>query len=261
VAKVRLIARLDIKSECLVKGIRLEGIRKLGVPNEFALRYYTQGIDEILYIDNVASLYGRNSLLDIISAATSDVFVPMTVGGGLRSIEDVAMALAAGADKVAINTAAVANPQLISDVAGHFGSQCMVLSIQAKRLGPSKWEAYTHNGREVSGKDVIEWAQEGQRRGAGEILLTSVDQDGTGKGMDLDLIRHVSDAVSIPVIACGGLGNPQHLVSALAEGHCDAVAMGYALHYGKTSIADLRTAASAAGFPVRQVSSGQGNAQ
>lgn len=257
-AKVRLIARLDIKSECLVKGIRLEGIRKLGVPNDFARRYYDQGIDEILYIDNVASLYGRNSLLDIISAATRDVFVPITVGGGLRSADDVAMALAAGADKVAINTAAVADPQLIRDVANRFGSQCMVLSIQAKRQGPGKWEAYTHNGREITGKDVIDWARQGQAAGAGEILLTAVDQDGTGKGMDLDLIRQVSSAVNIPVVACGGLGTTGHLVAVLDEGRCDAIAMGYALHYGKVTIADLRNAAAAAGFPIRHVRVSEG---
>ena len=203
---IRLIARLDIKAPNLVKGIQLEGLRKMGDPNEFALRYYQQGVDEIYYEDIVASLYERNSLLDIIEKTSYDIFVPITVGGGLRSIEDVAAVLRSGADKVSINTAAIKEPKIISDVARRFGSQCMVLSIQAKRDG-NRWEAYYDNGREHSYIDVVEWAKQGQSLGAGEIILTSVDMEGTGEGFDIELVKAVTDVVNIPVIASGGMGS------------------------------------------------------
>lgn len=248
---VRLIARLDVKSPNLVKGIQLEGLRKIGDPKEFARRYYQQGIDEIFYADIVASLYRRNSLLDIIEHTTNEIFVPITVGGGLRSIDDVAAALRAGADKVSINTAAIRNPQLISDVARRFGSQCMVLSIEAKSKG-SYWEAYHDNGRERSGLDAIEWARRGEELGAGEIMLTSVDREGTAKGFDTELVKAVTSQVSIPVIASGGMGNCEHLTDVVETGCADAVAIAYVLHYQKLSVADIRHHCLVRGIPVRR---------
>ncbi len=247
---IRLIARLDVKAPNLVKGIQFEGLRKLGDPNDFALRYYLEGIDEIYYEDIVASLYERNSLLDIIEKTTRDVFVPVTIGGGLRNVDDVAAVLRAGADKVAINTAAIKNPNIISDIARRFGSQCMVLSIQAKRQGDS-WEAYFDNGRERSGVDVVRWAEQGQVLGAGEILLTSVDQEGTGNGFDLTLLKAVSDQVDIPVIASGGMGCAQDLVEAVQAGGVDAVAMAHVLHYGLCELVDLRKTCRLQKIPVR----------
>ena len=238
---VRLIARLDVKAPNLVKSIQLEGLRKLGDPNEFALRYYQEGIDEIYYEDIVASLYERNSLLDIVEQTTRDIFVPVTVGGGLRSVDDVAAVLRAGADKVAINTAAIKNPDIISAVARRFGSQCMVLSVQAKQSG-SSWEAYFDNGREHSGLDVIEWAKKGEVLGAGEILLTSVDREGTAKGFDLELIQAVTERVDIPVIASGGMGKLEDLGEVVQVGRADAVAMADILHYGRIKLKEIRAA-------------------
>jgi len=248
---VRLIARLDVKAPNLVKGIQLEGLRKMGDPNEFALKYYLQGADEIFYADIVASLYERNSLLEIIEKTTDNVFVPITVGGGLRSIEDVAAALRAGADKVSINTAAIKNPGIITEVAQRFGSQCMVLSIQAKRHN-SHWEAYYDNGREHSHLDAIEWAKKGESLGAGEIMLTSVDQEGTAKGYDVDLIKAVTEVVSIPVIASGGMGKLNDLDAAIQQGNADAIAMAHVLHYNHLSINDVRKHCQNQAIPVRQ---------
>ena len=249
---IRLIARLDVKGPNLVKGIQLEGLRKIGDPNAFARKYYEQGIDEIIYIDIVASLYERNSLIDIVKRTTSDVFIPITVGGGLRSVEDVRQILRAGADKVAINTGAIKTPELITNVANRFGSQCMVLSIQAKKLGNGKWEAYYDNGREKTGLDVVEWAKRGVGLGAGEILLTSVDREGTAKGFDVDLIRAVSSAVPIPVIACGGMGSPDNLVQAVSIGRADAVAMAHVLHYGKYSVDTIKKSILGSGLRTRR---------
>lgn len=249
---VRLIARLDIKAPNLVKGIQLEGLRKLGNPNEFALEYYRAGIDEIYYEDIVASLYERNSLLDIVEKTTKDIFVPVTVGGGLRSIDDVAAVLRAGADKVAINTAAIKDASLVTAVAKRFGSQCMVLSIQAKRQATG-WEAYFDNGRERSGLDVIDWARTGQSLGAGEILLTSVDREGTAKGFDLELVKAVTDEVDIPIIASGGMGELEDLKVVVLESGADAIAMAHVLHYQIFSISDVRTHCIKVGIPVRTV--------
>jgi cyclase len=204
-------------------------------------------------MDIVASLYERNSLTGIVEKTTHDVFVPTTVGGGVRSVEDVRQLLASGADKVAINTAAVKTPQLIADVSRRFGSQAMVLGIEAKRAGPGKWEAYTDNGREHTGLDVVEWARRGAELGAGEILVTSVDQEGTRKGFDVALIKAITSAVSIPVIASGGLGTPAHLIEVVREGGADAVAIADALHYGRHDLPTLRKAALEAGLPVREV--------
>jgi cyclase len=249
---VRLIARLDIKAPHLVKTIQLEGLRKMGDPNDFARRYYGQGVDELLYEDIVASLYERNSLLEIIENTTNEIFVPITVGGGLRSIDDVAAVLRAGADKVSINTAAIKNPKIISDVARRFGSQCMVMSIQAKCNG-NHWEAYYDNGRERSRKDVIEWAKEGQALGAGEILLTSVDREGTAKGFDVDLVRAVTDEVAIPVIASGGMGKLNDLGEVVNDGHADAAAMAHVLHYGHFEVDEVRRYCHDNDIPVRSV--------
>lgn len=248
---VRLIARLDIKGPNLIKGVHLEGLRVVGDPQEFARRHYEAGADELVYMDIVASLYGRNSLTEIIKRAAKDIFIPMTVGGGVRSVDDAKQLLRAGADKVALNTAAIARPELVTDISRRFGSQCMVLSIEAKRVGPDKWEAYTDNGRERTGKDVVEWARRGFELGAGEILLTSVDQEGTRKGFDVALVRAVAGAVPIPVIASGGMGSTEHLVQVINEGRADAVAMADVLHYNRLGMAQIREAASAAGIPVR----------
>ena len=248
---IRLIARLDIKGPNLIKGIHLEGLRVMGSPNEHALRYYLQGADELIYMDCVASLYGRNHLGDIVKAAAKDIFVPMTVGGGIRSVDDATEILRAGADKVAVNTAAVANPQLITDIARCFGSQCMVLSIEAKQVGPDRWEVYTDNGRERTGLDVVEWGKRGVEMGAGEILLTSVDREGTRKGFDTQLVKIFAAEVSVPVIASGGMGKPKDLLEVVREGGADAVAMADILHYKRAEIGEIRAMAEAAGLGVR----------
>lgn len=249
--RARLIARLDIKGPNLIKGIHLEGLRVIGSPNEHALRYYQQGADELIYMDCVASLYGRNNLSDIVQGAARDVFVPMTVGGGIRSVDDATHLLRCGADKVAVNTAAVANPALITAIARRFGSQCMVLSIEAKQIAPGRWEAYTDNGRERTGLDVIDWAKRGVALGAGEILLTSVDREGTRSGFDIPLVQAVTQEVSVPVIASGGMGKPDDLVDVVQRGGADAVAMADILHYRRASIGDVRRAAQTAGIDVR----------
>ena len=250
--KIRLIARLDVKDENLVKGIQLEGLRKLGDPNAFARRYYEEGIDELLYIDIVASLYNRNNLSGIVRRTVDEVYIPVCVGGGLRSVEDVRAILSMGADKVAVNTAAVKRPELITEIAKAFGSQCMVLSIQAKRSHsmPSGWEAYYDNGRAHSGYDVVAWAKRGQELGAGEILLTSVDCEGLRDGMDLDLIRAVTGVVTVPVICGGGVGCGDDIVDA-AEAGADAVACASVLHYGQETVQELKEEIRAGGVEVR----------
>lgn len=250
--RIRLIARLDVKGPNLIKGIQLEGLRKLGNPHEFSKNYYNQGIDEIIYMDIVASLYERTNLLNIVRETTKDVFIPITVGGGVRSIDDVKEVLRAGADKVAINTAAIKNPSLITEVSRRFGSQCMVLSIEAKKVGDKKWEAYYDNGREKTGIDVVEWARQGCNLGAGEILVTSVDREGTTKGFDTELIRAVAKAVPIPVIASGGMGKAADFTAAVKEGYADAVAMAHVLHYGKLRVEDVRQEAAKENIPVRR---------
>jgi len=248
---IRLIARLDIKGPNLIKGIHLEGLRVIGSPNEHALRYYLQGADELLYMDCVASLYGRNSLGEIVQNAAQDVFVPLTVGGGIRSVEDATHLLRCGADKVAVNTAAVANPGLVTDIARRFGSQCMVLSVEAKQIGPDRWEVFTDNGRERTGLDVIEWVKQGVALGAGEILLTSVDREGTRKGFDIPLVRAVTREVAVPVIASGGMGAPEDLIDVVRQGEADAVAMADILHYRRATIGDIRKVAQASDIEVR----------
>tara|TARA_B100000959_G_C14890039_1_gene586298 strand:+ start:411 stop:1181 length:771 start_codon:yes stop_codon:yes gene_type:complete len=239
-SNIRLISRLDIKGPNLIKGIHLEGLRVIGDPNEYAKKYYNAGIDEIIYMDTVASLYGRNNLSDIVKKTVKDVYVPITVGGGIRSIDDVKFLLRCGAEKIAINTAATKRPELIREVSRKFGSQCMVLSIEAKRTGDNSWEVYTENGRQKTGIDVLEWAKEGEAYEAGEILLTSVDFEGTKKGFDLELTKKVSESVSIPVIASGGMGSPDDLKNVVIGSSADAVAMADILHYDRSTVKEIR---------------------
>lgn len=247
----RLIARLDVKMEHLIKGVHLEGWRKVGDPKERARNYYHQGADELLYMDVVASLYGRNNLSDIVREVASEVFVPITVGGGIRNLEAVRKLLAVGADKVAINTAATADPDILRAISDTYGSQATVLSIEAKRLPNGGWEAMTDNGRNHSGRDVIAWAAEGQKLGVGELLITSIDCDGTGRGMDTELISAVAREVDIPVIASGGVAKPEHAVDVLRNPDVSAVAMARALHTDALTFAALRTACSEAGIAVQ----------
>ena len=249
----RLIARLDIKAPNLVKGIQLEGLRKIGDPNLFAKSYYEDGIDEVYYQDIVASLYERNSLTDIIEETTKNIFVPITVGGGVRTIDDVTNILNSGADKVSINTQAVKNPEIISEVAKRFGSQCMVLSVEAKQDG-DHWEAYFDNGREHSALDVVKWVKEGESRGAGEILLTSVDREGTAKGFDIDLIQAVTDSVNVPVIASGGMGKLEDIDEIERETNADGIAMAHVLHYGHLTVSEIRQHCFNKNIPVRKIS-------
>ncbi len=249
--KIRLIARLDVKNNYLVKGIQLEGLRKLGHPNEFARDYYEQGVDEILYMDIVASLYNRNNLSEIVRRTTDEVFIPITVGGGLRSVDDVRDILSMGADKTAVNTAAIKRPEIISEIASAFGSQCMVLSIEAKRTPSGGYECYYDNGREHSGLDAVEWARRGVMLGAGEILLTSVDKEGFKRGMDTELIKAVCDAVEVPVICSGGAGSARDIASAARSG-ASAVAVASILHYRETTVPRLKSEISALGVEVRR---------
>lgn len=254
-APLRMIARLDVKSPNLIKGVRLEGFRKIGDPNVYATKYYDAGADEILYMDIVASLYERNSLFDIVERTTRDVFVPITVGGGIRTVDDARGALRAGADKVAVNTAAVRNPDLLQDIARSLGSQALILSVEAKRQQGGGWEVYTDNGRERTGKDVVAWIGDCVTRGVGEILLTSVDNEGTRKGFDLELMTAIHRVSPVPVILSGGLDGPTDVVAA-AEAGADAIAVADALHYERHGLADLRRAASNAGLDTRDPAAG-----
>jgi len=228
---IRIIPRLDIKGPNLVKGIHMEGLRVLGKPEYFAQYYYENGADELVYMDVVASLYGRNNLLDIIERTSKKIFIPLTVGGGLRTLDDIRTVLEAGADKVSINTAAIQRPELIKEASRRFGSSTIVISIEAIRRSDGCYEAYTDNGREKTGLDVFEWASRVVDLGAGEIMITSIDQEGTGKGFDLGLTRKVSGSVPIPVIACGGAGKSAHIRDVITEGKADAVSMASILHY------------------------------
>ena len=228
---IRIIPRLDIKGPNLVKGIHLEGLRVLGKPENFAQYYYQNGADELIYVDVVASLYGRNSLLHTIEKTSKNIFIPLTVSGGLRTLDDIRTALEAGADKVSINTAAIQRPELIKEASRRFGSSTIVISIEAIKKSDGYYEAYTDNGREKTGVDVFEWALRVVDLGAGEIMLTSIDQEGTGKGFDLELARKVSESVPIPVIACGGAGKISHINDVITEGKADAVSLASTLHY------------------------------
>lgn len=249
---VRLISRLDIKGANLIKGVHLEGLRKIGNPQEYATKYYHQGADEIIYMDVVASLYGRNNLSEIVESTAANVFIPITVGGGVRSVDDARQLLRCGADKVAINTAATQNPILLSEIAEVFGSQCVVLSVEASVLESGKWGVFTDNGRERTIYEVEEWVEKAVALGAGEILLTSIDKEGTGKGFDQDLIKAVASVVNVPIIASGGMGNVEHLVAAVSNG-ADAVAMADILHYNKMTMTQIHQEARKLGLHVRNI--------
>ena len=239
-SKTRVIARIDIKNEFVIKGIQFDGLRKLGDPNQFAKRYYEQGIDEIVFMDAVASLYDRNNLSDIIQRACKEVFVPITVGGGIRTIADIETALDSGADKVAINTQAIKNPQFIEKASKIFGAQCIVGSIEAKKTA-SGWESYIDNGRDRTGKDILEWAHQLQELGAGEILLTSVDRDGVQKGFDNDLVEAVASKISIPLVVSGGAGAEDHIKQICKKTKFSGIAFGSVLHYDKLTIDNIKS--------------------
>jgi len=236
----RIIARIDVKNEFAIKGIHLEGLRKVGDPNEMAIKYYKQGVDEIIFMDAVAAYYDRNSLSDLIVKATKNVFVPITVGGGIRTLNDISIALKSGADKVAINTQAVRSPEFINEAASIFGSQCIVASVDAKIIGSGKWEVYVDNGREPAGVDVVEWVERLEILGAGEIMLTSIDREGTKKGFDEPLITAIASKISIPLTVCGGAGNQDHIESVLSVQGVNAVALASVLHYDLLQIDGLK---------------------
>jgi len=240
--KARVIARVDVKNEFVIKGIHLEGLRKVGNPNQMACHYYAEGIDEIIFMDAVAAYYDRNSLSTLIQDACENVFIPITVGGGIRTINDIKTALKSGADKVAINTKAVEEPEFIHNASKVFGSQCIVSSIEAKNIGEDEWEVYTHNGREPTGLDVIEWVKRIEILGAGEILLTSIDKEGTKKGFDIKLYEMVTDNTSLPVIASGGMGKSDDAVKVLENSNVDAIAIASVLHYRMESVCDIKKA-------------------
>lgn len=228
---VRIIPRLDIKGPNLVKGLSFDGYRVLGTADRFARAYYEEGADELIYQDAVASLYQRNSLAETVQRTATEIFIPLTVVGGLRTIDDIKMILRSGADKVGINTAAIANPDLINEAANIFGSQCIVVSIEAKKLRKGKYEAWVDYGRQPTGIDAIEWAQKAVDLGAGELLVTSVDCEGMGTGYDIELTRAISSQVPVPVIGCGGAGIKEHVVDVVKEGMADAVCAASLFHY------------------------------
>ena len=248
---MRLIARLDIKGPNLIKGINLEGLKVLGDPNKFALNYYNDGADELIFMDIVASLYNRNSLHDIIQSTCKNIFIPITVGGGIRSVDDALKIFDSGADKISLNTKAVQNPNLINILSKRFGSQSIVLSVEAKKISDKKWEPYIESGREKTNLDAIEWIKKGSDLGAGEILLTSVDMEGTCKGFDTELINKVSNKISIPIIASGGFGEVKDLEKAYSAG-ADSIAIGHMLNYNKLNLRDIRKHALKSSIKVRK---------
>ena len=248
--KIRLIARLDIKNSFVIKGINLEGLRKIGDPIILSKKYYDDGIDEIIFMDAVASLYGRNNLFNIIEEACKEVFIPITIGGGIRSVNDIDKALKSGADKIALNSQAIKNPGFIKEASRIYGSQCIVGSIEAKRKGDG-WEAYIDNGREQTGIDVIEWACILQDLGIGELLVTSIDNEGVKKGFDTQLINRICEKVDLPVIVSGGAGNSSHVNSICQQENISAVAIASLFHYNLTSVQQLKKSMSNNGIHVR----------
>lgn len=250
--KKRLIARLDIKNDFVIKGIHLEGLRKVGRPNPMALEYYLAGIDELIFMDAVAAYYDRNSLFNIIESACQNIFVPITVGGGIRTLDDIHLALKSGADKVAINTQATIDPNFIKDAARTFGSQCIVASIVAKSTTDGQWEAYIENGREPTGRNVLEWAKELEVLGAGEIMLTSLDREGTRKGYDIVLYKTIRSTLSIPLIASGGAGCAEDLTHLCNTVDVDALAAASLFHYKISNILEIKETLAASGIGIRQ---------
>ncbi len=247
---VRVIPCLDVDAGRVVKGVRFVGLRDAGDPAELAQRYDAEGADEVVFLDITASSDGRATMVDVVTRAADRVFIPLTVGGGVRSVEDARRLLRAGADKVGVNSAAVASPGIVHELAVEFGAQCVVVAIDARRAG-SSWEVHTHGGRQPTGIDAVAWAAQAAALGAGEILLTSMDRDGTREGFDLELTRAVVDAVGIPVVASGGVGDLSHLVDGAVVGGADAVLAASIFHFGEYTIADAKHALSAAGVTVR----------
>jgi imidazole glycerol-phosphate synthase subunit HisF len=250
----RIIPCLDVNAGRVVKGINFVGLRDAGDPVEVAARYNKQGADEITFLDITASSDNRDLILHIVEAVATQVFIPLTVGGGVRKVEDVRRLLNAGADKVSINTAAVQDPQLIADASRHYGSQCIVVAVDAKRVpgpGPAHWEVYTHGGRQPTGLDALEWGRKMQELGAGEILLTSMDRDGTRVGFDLELTRAFADALAVPVIASGGVGTLEHLVDGIVDGHASAVLAASIFHYGEFTVGQAKQLMAGRGIEVR----------
>lgn len=247
----RIIPCLDVTGGRVVKGVNFVELRDAGDPVEIAARYNEQGADELTFLDITATSDGRDLILHIIEAVASQVFIPLTVGGGVRTVEDVRRLLNAGADKTSFNSAAIANPQVISDASARYGAQCIVVAIDAKQVSPGKWEVFTHGGRNRTGLDAIEWARRIESLGAGEILLTSMDRDGTKNGFDLELTRAVSDAVSIPVIASGGVGSLDHLADGVTKGRADAVLAASIFHFGDHTVREAKELMRARGIEVR----------
>ena len=247
----RIIPCLDVTAGRVVKGVNFVELRDAGDPVEIARRYDVQGADEITFLDITASSDQRDIILHVIEAVAEEVFIPLTVGGGVRAVADVRRLLAAGADKVSINTSAVQNPQLVADASGYFGSQAIVVAIDAKADGDGRWQVYTHGGRTPTGLDAVAWAREVERLGAGEILLTSMDRDGTRQGFDLGLTRAIADAVGIPVIASGGVGTLQHLADGVTEGRADAVLAASIFHFGEFTVGQAKRFMADRGIPMR----------
>lgn len=247
----RIIPCLDVTAGRVVKGVRFLELRDAGDPVEIARRYDEQGADELTFLDITASSDDRDIILHVIEAVADQVFIPLTVGGGVRAVEDVRRLLNAGADKISINTAAIQNPRLVAEAAGRFGSQCIVVAIDAKADGPGRWQVYTHGGRRGTGLDAVALAREVERLGAGEILLTSMDRDGTRQGFDLGLTRAVADAVGIPVIASGGVGSLEHLAEGVTQGRADAVLAASIFHFGEHTVAGAKRLMTDRGIPVR----------
>jgi len=248
----RIIPCLDVDQGRVVKGVQFEGIRDAGDPVEISRRYNQEGADEITFLDITASHENRATTYDTVSRMASEVFIPLTVGGGVRNTENIRDLLLAGADKVSINTAAVFEPEFVKKAADKFGSQCIVVAIDAKQVESDRWEIFTHGGRKPTGFDAVEWACRMVASGAGEILLTSMDRDGTRDGFDLDLTRSVADAVTVPVIASGGVGNLQHLVDGVIEGHAEAVLAASIFHFGQFTIGQAKEAMANAGIEIRR---------
>ena len=248
---LRLISRIDVKNNFVIKGIQLEGLRKVGDPLLTAKKYYEEGIDEILFMDAVASLYERNNLFKIIENASKHIFVPLTIGGGIRTLDDIEHSLDSGADKIAINTQAIKNPDFITKASRVYGSQAIIGSIEAKKRGNS-WEAYIDSGREETGIDAINWAKKLELLGAGELLITSIDRDGTKKGYDIELIQLISNSVSIPVISSGGAGCPEDIISLSSETDTSGVAVGSILHYDDYSIRQIKAKMINNNFNIRK---------